>query len=406
MPIGWMAGALLLDLASLALAACWAVGLYQLIRTVRRVPTARAGLSIPLPDSPPRVCLIIPAHNEAAHIGDLVVSLRAQDYPALRVVFVLDRCTDGTAAAARGAIAGDPRFEIVEISSCPEGWAGKVNAVWRGVRGSASAADADMLAFADADCVFHAGCIRATVALMTSRGLDLLSLLSTLTHDRWFELLVQPAATLETVVQYPLIRAAKATGRRAFANGQFMMFTREAYEDVGGHEAVRQALLEDLALSRLIAARDRPAAVVVADGMVTCSMYTAWSEFRSGWKRIYTELASRKPERLVRHAWRVRAMGSLLPLAALGNIIACAWDPGELGLLWCVPGMLLGAAGLAALYAVAAPLYRIGHTPLWAVPGYPIGAWCVSVLLSGAARDLKAGRAIEWAGREYVLNTR
>ncbi len=406
MPIGWMAGALLLDLASLALLACWVVGLCQLIRTARHVPTARAGLSIPLPASPPRVCLIIPAHNEAAHIADLVVSLRAQDYPARRVVFALDRCTDGTAAAARAAIAGDPRFEIVEISSCPEGWAGKVNAVWRAVRGSTSAADADILAFADADCVFHAGCIRAAVALMTSRGLDLLSLLSTLTHDRWFELLVQPAAAFETVVQYPLIRAARATGRRAFANGQFMMFTREAYEDVGGHEAVRQALLEDLALSRLIAASERPAAVVVADGMVTCRMYTSWSEFRRGWKRIYTELASRKPERLVRHAWRVRAMGALLPLAALGNIVACAWDPGELGLLWCVPGMLLGAAGLAALYAVAAPLYRIGHTPLWAVPGYPIGAWCVSMLLSSAARDLKAGRAIEWAGREYVLNTR
>ncbi len=406
MSILWIVGALLLNLASFALLAWWTVALMRLVGTVRGLPTARHGLAVPPPDPPPGVCVVIPAHNEGAHITGLVESLRAQDHPAMRVVLALDRCTDGTAEAARRAIAGDPRFETVEIGSCPEGWAGKVHAVWRGVRESAGAREAGVLIFTDADCRFDPGCVRATVALLRSRGLDLLSLLSTLTHDRWYERLAQPAATLETVTQYPLLKAAAATDRRAFANGQYMMFTREAYEAVGGHEAVRDALLEDLALSRAIARCGRPAAVLLADGMVTCRMYGSWGAFRRGWKRIYTELAGRKPRRLERHALRVRTAGALLPLAAAANVFASAIDLADLGTWWRAAGLTMGGAALLVMFTVVAALYRLGRTPLWCVPGYPAGAWIVAGLLGGAARDLSAGRAIEWAGRSYVLPAR
>lgn len=401
-----MAGAFVLNLLSLGLLGVWSVVLSRLIETVRRVPTARAGLSIALPDPPPRVCLVVPAHNEAANIAALVGSLRVQDYPELRVVLALDRCTDGTLPAVRREIGGDARFEIVEVASCPEGWAGKVHAVHRGVRDSEGAGMADILVFADADCVFDPGCVRATVALMRSRGLDLLSLLSTLTHERWYERVVQPAATVETVIQYPLVRAASRTKRRAFANGQYMMFTRGGYEAVGGHGAVRDALLEDIALARLIARHERPAALVLADGMVTCRMYGSWREFRRGWKRIYTELASRKANRLMKHAWRARVMGTLLPVCAAASVAGAAVDAGELGLWWRLAGVTIGGAALLVMFGVVGALYRLGHTPLWYVPGYPLGAWIAGGLLASASRDLSAGRAIEWAGKTYVLPTR
>src|SRR5204862_6144625 len=95
---------------------------------------------------------------------------------------------------------------------------------------------------ADADTSFTPGCVAASLALMRERKLDLLSLLSTLSFDTWFERIVQPAATLELMRQYPLTLANAAMDRRPFANGQFMLFTREAYEDVGGHEAVKSSL--------------------------------------------------------------------------------------------------------------------------------------------------------------------
>ena len=83
----------------------WLVAMYRIARTMSTIPTARAGLALPVrPGTPLSVCIIIPAHNEEDVIAGLVRSLRAQDYPAMRVVLALDRCTDATLAAAREAI--------------------------------------------------------------------------------------------------------------------------------------------------------------------------------------------------------------------------------------------------------------------------------------------------------------
>jgi chlorobactene glucosyltransferase len=39
------------------------------------------------------------------------------------------------------------------------------------------------------------------------------------------------------------------------ANGQFLLFRRESYNRIGGHEAVRDRMAEDVALARAIAGR-------------------------------------------------------------------------------------------------------------------------------------------------------
>src|SRR5439155_801558 len=83
----------------------------------------------------------------------------------------------------RAEIVGDERFEIVEVDACPAHWSAKVHAVHAGVTRSRGAADADYLLFADADTLFSPGCIAASVAMLRHRSLDMLSLLSTLTHD-------------------------------------------------------------------------------------------------------------------------------------------------------------------------------------------------------------------------------
>ncbi|MFM9997084.1 MAG: glycosyltransferase [Phycisphaerales bacterium] len=399
--------ALLLDSAAVVLLIYWSVGLFHVIRTMVAVPTARAGLRLAERDpATPRACLVVPAHNEVAAVGRFIDSIKAQDYSALRVVIVLDRCTDATPVVVRERVAGDARFEVIEVASCPDDWAGKVHAVWRGVRDAAGARDAEVLAFTDADTVFAPGCVRAAVALMRARGLDLLSLLSTLSARRWYELFVQPAAMLETVTQYPLRRAAKATRRKAFANGQFMMFTRAAYDAIGGHEAARGALLEDLALARLIARQHRPAGVFLADGMLTCRMYSSWGEFRRGWTRIFIELSSRRPDRLARYAWRPRVFGCLLPLAVAANAAITA--SGAPVLVRDTPGIsvALSLTALGVFAVVLAALYRLGRMPLWAVPGFIAGSWLVGGLLSGAARTLRRGHAIEWGGRSYALPRR
>lgn len=392
----WGTGAVITALA-------WGYVAALVERSVRAVPTLRAGEALARDDPPAgRVCVVIPAWNEERVIAGHVRSLRAETYPQLSVVLALDRCTDDTERLASAAIDGDPRFEIVAVDTCPADWAGKVNAVHAGVTRSRAAADADFLLFADADTEFMPGCIAASLALMRQRRVDLLSLVPTLGYETWFERIVQTAAAFELMRQYPPARANAVTGRRAFANGQYMLFTRAAYAAIDGHVAVRNALLEDLALARRIEAAKRSAGVFFAAGLLHCRMYADWPRFRRGWKRIYTEAADRKPRRLMLNAWRIRGLGTLLPLWTLG----CGLWGGYVLAQHASAGWTLLTLSMVAMLIWLGALLRVCAligAPLWTAPLHIAGAWLTATLLAEAARDLRERKPTRWGGRNYDL---
>ncbi|HHN78404.1 MAG TPA: glycosyltransferase, partial [Phycisphaerales bacterium] len=357
------------------------------------------------PDIP--ILVVVPAHNEAGTIGPLIRSLREQDHDRFHVVLALDRCTDGTAAVARREIAGDHRFEVVEIAECPEGWAGKVNAVRVGVEHSAFTPE--MLLFTDADCVLHPACLRAASALAEDRSLDLLSFLSEYPPEAWFEYLVQPITGFELLRQYPLLRANRFDDRqRPFANGQFMLFRASFYRQIGGHAAVRDELLEDLALARAVKKSGGRAGALLGGGIVRCRMYETWDQFQRGWRRIFPEAAQRRSARLRRTGWRLRTMQTILPIASLLLGVATTWVCRAWGAspVPCWGPALIAGVGLFAYAVSMVRVFRMaGITPL-AVPLAPFGAWLASGLLLRAADELAAGEPTVWAGRAYIRQDR
>lgn len=412
MPAALLILLFLLTALGIATGVYWAVVLVH-VRNTARLPTVRDGLALPGADLArrgpvPRVCVVIPAHNERDRLPRCAASLLKQDWPDLRIVFALDRCTDGTAEAVRAVIAGDPRAGVLEIAHCPEDWAGKVHACHAAVQDTAAAEGAAWLLFADADTAFDPGCVRAAVALAEDRRFDLLSVLSTLEVERWFERVAQPAAGVELLRQYPPLKVSTGphARQRPFANGQFLLFARGAYDAVGGHAAARQELLEDIALARKTWSAGRRVGLVFADGMLTCKMYESWAQFRRGWKRIYTEAANRLAPRLRGLAWRLRITGTLLPAGAFLAVVtgATAWvlyrDPAGLVALGG------GSAGLVMMAVALAAAFRMGRTPGTSIPVFPIGAWLAAGIMSEAARDLERGVKTQWAGRSYAREAR
>ncbi len=398
-----------LALCSLTVLVYWFIAGIETLTTIWKVPTAQAGLAladaVPTPQrSTPRVCIVIPAHNEAEVIARITHSLIKQDYPNFSVVFALDRCTDDTLSRLRAAAAGDPRIEWIEIASCPADWAGKVNAVHHGATGTTAGRNAELLLFTDADTIFHPRCLTATVAMLQHQNIGMLSLLSTLTTNRWFELLLQPVAGFQMLTQFPLKRANRTgSARRALANGQFMLFTRKCYDAIGGHTRTSGHLLEDIKLARLVLEAGFEQSLLMAHGLVICEMYRSWPQFARGWKRIFTELSGRNPRRLRKYALRLAVLNGLLPLTAWASVLV--WplmgqfraDP------LVIATAILGALGLIChLGAMACGLLWSGGSPLLAVLHAP-GAIGVALLLRNAASDLKSGNAIQWGGKAYDL---
>jgi len=386
----------------------WGTALFRVVRTRTTIPTLRRGLELPAIDGPAQpLCVIIPAHNEAELIADLIGSLKKQDYPNLAFVLSLDRCTDQTEANARAAIGDDPRFEIVVIDQCPDDWTGKCHAIWSATKASERARSCELLLCLDADTVLDPACIRAAVALQRERDVDLLSLLSTLTIEHPFERWIQPAAALELMYQYPLERANRPAGaRRAFANGQFMLFRAEIYRAVDGHKAVHDKLFEDVWFARELTARGNSIGVFLADRLLVCKMYDSYAAFKNGWLRILTEAAKRKRGRLSKHKWRKRIAGAILPMATAALLatsgVGVVTDPN--GLAW----IGVGVAGLGSAVFLASLwlIYRIAGVPIRYVPGYVIGAWVVAGILGECERRLRQKRPIEWGQKQYAVEER
>jgi chlorobactene glucosyltransferase len=276
--------------------------------------------------------------------------------------------------------------------------------VHRGVALSPATDDADLLLFADADCWFEVGAMRAAVAMLARRNAAMLSLLPTLTSETWWERIAQPAAGMELIRQFPLDEINRREQPRRFANGQFMLFRKRFYEQLGGHEAVKDALLEDLAFARRarsVVGHEHHIAVLIADGLVRCRMYASLAEFRKGWKRIYAESAYNRAKRLQRDGVRLILTGVAMPLFAIA-CLGCSAVPLAMGDRPLALAMQM--VGWASTLVIAVSLARIYLTqrvgPLWAAC-YPVGAWITAGILREAARDARTSTPTEWGGMTY-----
>lgn len=397
--------ALVLSAASVAECVAWPLFGVRAWKEWRRSPVARDGLRTP-PPSFPRVSVVVPAHDEECVAAQCARSILASDWPDLEVVFVLDRCTDGTEAALAPVAAADPRLRIVANGECPPDWAGKCNAA----RVGAAHATGELLLFADADTRFDPQLVRAAVGMMRARRLDMMSLWSSPRQERWFEQVVQPVTAIVMLKLFPMRRIDGSLRRRPFANGQFMLFERRAYEEFGGHAAVKDDLLEDLAFARGMNHRGMRVDSAIADGMLTVAMYDAWPAFREGWKRIFIESCTRSPRRLAEQAWQMAAIGAALPSArtaslalALAAVLApdASVDDGAM-LLAKLAAAAAAAAALLRL-GVVAFAYRLGRFPVWASVLFPVATVAVARILLDGARDLRNRVPIRWGGRSYVL---
>jgi chlorobactene glucosyltransferase len=368
------------------------VGLgYRLWVMNKSKPVVREGLDLPNPEGE-SVSIVVPVHNEERVIDRCAESLRNQTHKDLQIIFVLDRCNDKTLEILQKHARQDDRVCLIENENCPEGWAGKCNAAHVG----AAKATGVWLLFTDADTQFDKELVRCSVASAIKRGASLLSLLSSLTITKNFERIVQPIASTFLVRQYPVDRVNREHRPRPFANGQFLLFSRKMYEKIGGHNAVKEFLLEDIAFARHICYQKLGRVqMLFADGMLKCSMYPNFTAFQNGWKRIYIEAATRNVKRLRQSGLLAILVGIVFPAAGIAGI--CVGMQTSPLLFW------TSIASLIAAVFVIAWLYRINNAPIIFALFAPIGAAVVAKMFFDSVQILKKRTPIRWGGKEYIL---
>jgi hopene-associated glycosyltransferase HpnB len=203
----------------------------------------------------PSIVAIIPARNEASVLGGVLPTVLQQDYLGLfRVVLVDDRSDDATGHSAQAAaerVGRRDRLTVVAGRPLPSGWVGKVWAMAQGLAEGGTPA-VDYVWFTDADIAHEPGSLRALVDKAEGENLDLVSLMARLRVDGGWDRLLIPAFVYFFAKLYPFRVVSNPRRRTAGAAGGCMLLRRASLERAGGLEAIRDALIDDCALARLI----------------------------------------------------------------------------------------------------------------------------------------------------------
>ncbi len=352
------------------------------------------------PADAPLISVLVPARNEARGIERCVRSLLAQDWPRLEVIVVDDCSDDGTGDILRAI--DDPRLRVIGGAELPEGWVGKNWACHQ----LAQAAGGEWLLFTDADTGHAPGTVSAAFAHAQQTGADLLSAwprLVTVTLGEklvipvilFFGMVFYPHALVTWLQRHPLVAARfprRALRLLGAANGQFLFFRRGAYERIGGHAALRDHLVEDVAFGRAVAERMGEGMRVVnceALRFSTCRMYHSlaetWSGFTKNARAVFEDNGA-----------AYLAMGGvqfvlfLLPFAA----IFAPWSP---------HGLVLAEIGV--IYVIRFIIaVRLRTSWLGAVL-HPLGlALMLAIGVNSGLRSSAGG--VQWKGRRYTLPPR
>ncbi|MBV8815991.1 MAG: glycosyltransferase [Verrucomicrobia bacterium] len=253
------------------------------------------------PGNGPLVSVLVPARNEAARIRPCLEALQLQDYPNLEVLVLDDNSTDNTAdivGSTGFTVARESRYRLVRGSVLPEGWVGKSWACQQ----LADASAGEYLMFVDADTVHSAGTVSSAINAAKRYRADLLTVLPYQTTKTFGEKLVIPLLFVVGGSYLPhwlVVLAQQAPWLARFlgpdflagcgtAIGQFLLFKRDSYYQLGGHASVATHLVEDVTLGRRVAKRIPEGwRLITCDGtgLVQCRMYSSLGDIWEGFTK-------------------------------------------------------------------------------------------------------------------------
>lgn len=235
---------------------------------------------------PERVSVLLPVRNEAARIAPTLAALLASRHvPALEVVVLDDASSDGTADIVEFVTRRDPRVRVVRSAEePPDGWLGKPFACSR--LADLASPDSTVLVFLDADVRLAADGLARTVRLLREAELGFVSPYPRQVAGTAAERLVQPLLQWSFLALLPL-RLAEHSSRAsmAVANGQLLAVDAALYRRSAGHREVAGAVLDDVALARVLRAAGGHGGMADGTDIATCRMYEGWAELREGYAK-------------------------------------------------------------------------------------------------------------------------
>lgn len=351
------------------------------------------------------VSVVIPAYNEALNVRECLLSVlnsTTLTYPQLEVWLVDDQSTDHTLAIAQTLQRelNDPRLQVLAGADRPVGetWVGKN---WACAR-AAEKANGEFLLFLDADTRLLPGAIEASVQRAIAENSGLLSCGPALICGCLAEWLVQPLMISIIQVGFDFAQVNDPQSPVAFAAGPFMLFRRTAYDQIGGHRAVADQVVEDVELSRRIKQNGLTLKFLSGAQFVTVRMYQTARALWEGWtKNLY--LGSQRSLRGTLGLAVIMLWFCTLPWIALILSLISLVLNGSTGLNWSL--LVLSAVAIAEQFNLRRVQVQRSQIPMnyWWLTG--LGGLTIAAIAVASIIKTETGWGWTWRGRALKLPT-
>ena len=337
-----------------------------------------------------QITVIVPARDEEAAIGATLRSLLASKGVRLQIIAVNDRSTDRTGvrmedmAAETAANGGRHTLQVLHVDALPSGWLGKPHAMAM----AAKHARSPWLLFTDGDVLFQQQALEIALRAAEAHNADHMVLTPTVIITTAAERAM--LATMNALSQW-MIRLWKVSDPRAkdyIGVGAFNLIRRDVYEKLGGFEALRMEVLDDLRMGWMIKRAGYRQCVILGPDLVRLRwLHSALGVVHLAEKNGFA-------------AYRYNVAVTLL--AGLG-LAAIALLP----LIAIVTGGLALVAGLLSYVAVALTFWgnrKVTAAPAWLAILYAPATLVVLYALLRSMTLALVRKGIDWRGTRYSLS--
>jgi len=325
--------------------------------------------------NPPSVIAIVPARNEQATIAISVEKLQQQDYAGrFSIVVANDSSTDNTRQVLENLQSASAGLKIVDTDELPPGWAGKMWALHSAIR-QVEGSLPDYYWLTDADIAHNRSVLTCLVAHAQTNRLAMVSQMVRLRCQTFSEKLLVPAFIFYFALIYPFRAVNNPASSIAAAAGGSILIRRDALENIGGIEALKDAVIDDCTLAALVKKSGR-------------NIWLGFGE-RSWSLRGYDGLAGFW-QMVQRSAYTQLHFSPLLLVLAIAGIVVSHLLP-VLFLSW--PALVI----MAFIYWPTVRFY--GLSPVWSLT-LPIAAMLFGAMTISSALAHHLGWANTWRDRD------
>ena len=362
--------------------------LFNLLLNLRALRKPRSDIELPAPA--PLISILVPARNEEANIGVCLESLRQQDYPNFEILVLDDSSADGTADIVARIASEDSRVRLLRGQPLPPGWAGKTFACHQ----LAQEARGSWLLFTDADTVHASAMLRRVLGVaLISRA----ALISGFPYQRTTSIWQKTAMPilfyfmLLCWMPFWWLQRSRCT-MPSVAIGQFLFFSAEEYRSIGGHEAVKSRIVEDVWLGIEVSRHKYRQLTLDLSSLVSCQMYR---EFGSMWDGI------------TRWLYTVASLSVVSLVGMMAVVLFLFLAP----FLWLAYGLLLAQPDFAweVLVALQVAIVFLARflagrrfsQPKTSIVLHPVGILFLVLVAFYASYQYLTGAGVRWKGRVY-----